>query len=107
MMRRTAIVGILALGLTALTLFAHEPYGVVGTITKWKDPILEVTSKEDGVVPIRLMPVTRILRNGKKIERKDLRVGLDVSVYAIGDSLADLEASRVDVVSGATSNPAK
>src|SRR5580704_8877045 len=103
MTRRFLIFAGLLLVCGAAGLQAHVAFRVTGKITKWDRPTLTVVSKEHGTVMIKVEDdFAEILLKGKPAATKDFKAGQNVVIDAWGDTITDLEALKVSVVSPAT-----
>ena len=98
MTRRSIVFGVfMILAFSAMQLTAHDAYRIIGTISKWQSPRLEVRTKEGGRVSILVISEVDIFLNNKKVSQKELKVGRSVVVDALGDSIAELEAVKVNI----------
>ena len=78
---------------------AHEKFRIIGKITRVSSSVLDVKQTKDGKVILMFLPATiTVTRDKAKGTMKDLKVGLDVVVDAIGDDLEDLEVVSVWIV---------
>lgn len=90
--------GLLLVACGAALLHAHVSILVTGKIVKWDRPWLTVSSKEHGVVKIKVEDdFATILHAGKPGALTDLKVGHQVLIDAWGDTLDDAEALKVDI----------
>jgi hypothetical protein len=100
MKRRVIILGtFLILAAFASThVFAHDAFRVVGIITKWKQPRLEIKTPNGGRLSILVFSGADILRDKKHVTRAELKAGRNVVVDALGDSVIELEAVKINIV---------
>ena len=80
------------------TLFAHEHFRIIGTITKHQDSTIAVKKKDAKITEIRLDKQTEINRDKKKVQVSELKVGQSVVVDAYGDTEDDLLALEIRIV---------
>jgi hypothetical protein len=76
---------------------AHEPYDINGVIVSLTSKAIEVRTKDRELVSLIIEPDTRVTRDKKTVTLADLKVGMEVSVHAIGHSLADASAREIVV----------
>jgi len=104
MFRRLAfatLVGALIAGTTALS--AHDEYRIIGVISRVTATALDVKQTKDGkTVAMKIDSATVVTRDKKKVERSEMKAGLNVVVDASGDSLADLTVLEVRLVPAPT-----
>lgn len=103
-MKRLSIVGMCAVLLVAVAvLSAHEDYRIVGTVAKVTATSLDVKQAKDGkVIAMKMDKETIVTRDKKKVNRAELKVGLNVVVDARGDSLKDLLVLEVRLIPAPT-----
>jgi hypothetical protein len=95
---------IVAAGLALLTLgmtpaFAHDDYRIIGTIEKVTAKTVDVKQTKDGkIISMQMTAKTIVTRDKTKVERAELKTGLNVVVDARGDSLKDLSVVQVRLV---------
>ena len=79
---------------------AHDEFRIVGTVTKVQEFRVQVKTKGDKFISMRLGSGTSIHRDNDKAELKsrDLKVGQSVVVTAYGDDLTDLDALEIRIV---------
>jgi hypothetical protein len=85
----------------AVSLFAHEQYRIIGTITKFEKSQLEVKATKDGKIFKIALDDLSVVRRDKdkvKVTTAELRVGVSVVVDALGDSINDLVAVEIRLV---------
>jgi hypothetical protein len=101
MTRRLMVVGVLAaLVLGTAAVFAHDDYRIIGTVEKVTSKTIDVKQTKDGkIISMRMDAETIVTRNKKKVDRAELKTGLNVVVDARGDSLKDLLVLEVRLVS--------
>jgi hypothetical protein len=100
MTRRLAVVAVLVglvFGSTAP--FAHDDYRIIGTVEKVTAKTLDVKQTKDGkIISMTMDAETIVTRAKKKVDRAELKTGLNVVVDAPGDSLKDLQVLEVRLV---------
>jgi hypothetical protein len=100
MTRRLAVVAVLvglAFGTTAA--FAHDDYRIIGTVEKVTAKTIDVKQTKDGkIISMTMDAETIVTRDKKKVDRAELKAGLNVVVDARGDSLKDLQVLEVRLV---------
>jgi hypothetical protein len=101
MTRRLMVVGVLAaLVLGTAAVFAHDDYRIIGTVEKVTSKTIDVKQTKDGkIISMTMDAETIVTRNKKKVDRAELKTGLNVVVDARGDSLKDLLVLEVRLVS--------
>jgi hypothetical protein len=78
---------------------AHDDYRIIGTITRVTATALDVRQTKDGrTIAMTTDSATLVTRDKKKVERAELKTGLNVVVDARGDSLEDLVVLEVRLV---------
>ena len=78
---------------------AHDDYRIIGTITRVTATALDVKQTKDGkTIAMKTDSATLVTRDKKKVERAELKTGLNVVVDARGDSLEDLVVLEVRLV---------
>jgi len=102
-MKRYSIAVMIAVLIAAVApASAHEKYRIIGKITRVSSSVLDVKQTKDGKVILMFMPATiTVTRDKAKRSMKDLKVGLNVVVEAIGDDMDDLEVVTVLIVPAA------
>ena len=99
MKRRTMIVLAVAFLLTAGTLWAHDDYRIIGTLTKIAGNTIDVKQTKDGkIVSMDMDSNTIVTRDKKKVDRSELKVGVNVVVDATGDAIDDLLVLEIRLV---------
>jgi hypothetical protein len=100
MTRRLAVVAVLvglAFGTTAA--FAHDDYRIIGIVEKVTAKTIDVKQTKDGkIVSMTMDAETIVTRDKKKVDRAEIKTGLNVVVDARGDSLKDLQVLEVRLV---------
>ncbi|MGE0393425.1 MAG: hypothetical protein AB7P67_07650 [Vicinamibacterales bacterium] len=81
---------------------AHDDYRILGTVSKVTATALDVKQRDGATVAIAMDSATRVTRDRKKVDRSEIKVGVDVAVDATGDSLQDLVAVDVMLVPATT-----
>lgn len=88
---------------SAATPGAHEDYRIIGTVAAVTATTLDVKQTRDGkIIGMDLDETTRVTRDGKPVSMKELKPGLRVVVDARGDSLEELLAGAVRIVTSPT-----
>jgi hypothetical protein len=88
-----------ALMLTVRSAWAHEEYRIIGTVLKVSTDRLAVKQTKDGKTFSMLTDSQTIYtRDKKKVKRADLKVGTNVVVDGIGDTIEDLLVLEVKIV---------
>jgi hypothetical protein len=96
---KRAITAVVIVGLTlTVALRAHDSFRIVGTITKLADTELSVKTKESKTFVIAVKKYTDVWRDKKKVDARELKVGVSVVVDALGDTENDLEAQDITIV---------
>ena len=100
MTRRLILLGSLAaLVLTVPALSAHDDYRIIGTVAKVDATSIDVKQTKDGkIISMQMNGETIVTRDKKKVDRAELKTGLNVVVDARGDSLKDLQVLEVRLV---------
>ena len=100
MTRRLMVVAVLAvLALGATTVTAHDDYRIIGVVEKVTAKTLDVRQTKDGkIISMQMNAETIVTRDKKKVDRAELKTGLNVVVDARGDSLKDLQVLEVRLV---------
>ena len=88
----------LLVALGAPTLFAHDSYRIVGSLTKAAEKFIDVKTREGRTIGIRVDKQTVVLRDKKKIPQTDLKSGQYVVVDGYGDGEDDLLAIEIQIV---------
>jgi hypothetical protein len=85
--------------LCAAPLSAHDPYRIVGTVTKITADQIDVKQIKDGkIIEIDINKQTKVTRDKKPAAMKEVKVGGSVVVEALGDSILDLLAIEIRLV---------
>jgi hypothetical protein len=82
----------------AASLFAHEHFRVIGTLTKLEKVEIAVKNKDGKTLSIRMDKQTKVTRDKTKVAVSELKVGQSVVVDAYGDDESDLLALDVRIV---------
>jgi uncharacterized cupredoxin-like copper-binding protein len=78
---------------------AHDEFRIIGAVTKVTATSLDVKQTKDGqVVSMKMDKETTVTRDGRKVERVEIKTGGSVVVDALGDSLKDLLVLEVRLV---------
>jgi hypothetical protein len=95
-----ALVTFTVLFLSAMALFAHDQYRIVGVITGMQASQLTVKDKDGKTFSMKVDDATYIHRDKykAKIAVTELKAGRSVVVDALGDSEKDLFAVEVRIV---------
>ena len=82
-----------------VALAAHEKFKIVGTVVNLKADEVAVKAIDGATYEIDFPDNTVVTdKNHKKLDRKELKVGLRVVVMALGHDMFDLEAFEVQLV---------
>jgi hypothetical protein len=100
MTRRLMIVAVFAVfGLMSTTASAHDDYRIIGTVERVTVNALDVKQTKDGkIISMQMDRETIVTRDKTKVDRAELKTGLNVVVDARGDSLEDLAVVEVRLV---------
>lgn len=99
MLRRFMLMTFAALIVGLVPALAHDDYRIIGTITRVTATALNVKQTKDGkTIAMTMDSATLVTRDKKKVERTELKTGLNVVVDARGDSLEDLAVLEVRLV---------
>lgn len=99
MLRRFMLVTLAAITVGFVPARAHDDYRIIGTITRVTATALDVKQTKDGkTIAMTMDSATQVTRDKKKVERAELKTGLNVVVDAQGDSLEDLAVLEVRLV---------
>jgi hypothetical protein len=100
MTRRVTMMGIVAaLIISGTSLFAHDDYRIIGTVSKVTATLLDVKQTKDGkTITMDITKKTVVTRDKKKVGQAELKTGLSVVVDAVGDSLDELDAVEIKIV---------
>lgn len=96
MSRIPALVAAAAL-FAAFPALAHEDVPVAGQVTAVTAKSIQVRTKDGRVVTLEIDGNTRVMRDGKRLGAKDVKVGQTVKALGFGDSAADLVAIDVTI----------
>ena len=78
---------------------AHETFKIVGAVVNVKSDEIAVKAIDGATYEIDFPDNTVVTdKNHKKLDRKELKVGLRVIVMALGHDMFDLEAFEVQLV---------
>ena len=98
---------LIALGLGAIPIRAHEAFRIVGTIATRQGTQLGVKTREGRTVYGALTKKTIVLRDKAKVPATELKPGLSVVVDALGDDDSDLTIKQVRIVPAIAPPPAR
>lgn len=99
MLRRFMLVTLAAITVGFVPALAHDDYRIIGTITRVTATALDVKQTKDGkTVAMTMDSATLVTRDKKKVERAELKIGLNVVVDARGDRLEELAVLEVRLV---------
>ena len=76
---------------------AHEEMPVAGQVMAVTAKTIQVKTKGGQLVTLELDSNTRVMRDGKRLTSKDVKVGQSVKALGFGDSLKDLVAIDVTI----------
>jgi hypothetical protein len=95
---RSWLIALVLVGV-ATALSAHEKFKIVGTVVNLKTDEVAVKAIDGATYEIDFPENTVVTdKNHKKLDRKELKVGLRVVVMALGHDMFDLEAFEVQLV---------
>jgi hypothetical protein len=99
MLKRLMLATLAALTVGLAPGLAHDDYRIIGTITRVTATALDVKQTKDGrTIAMKTDSATLVTRDKKKVDRAELKTGLNVVVDARGDSLEDLVVLEVRLV---------
>lgn len=97
--RLVMVVGIVAMMLVGVSVWAHDDYRIIGTVLKVSAGKLDVKQARDGkTISMKTDHDTIVTRDKKKVSNAELKVGTSIVVDARGDSLQDLLVVEVAIV---------
>lgn len=76
---------------------AHDEITVAGQVTAVTATSVQLKTKDGQVVTLEVDGNTRVMRDGKRLSPKDVKVGQSVKALGFGDSLKDLVAIDVTI----------
>jgi hypothetical protein len=92
-------IGVVAMMLAGAPAWAHDDYRIIGTVETVTAKTLDVKQTKDGkIISMQMNEETIVTRDKKKVDRAELKTGLNVVVDARGDSLKDLQVREVRLV---------
>ena len=95
---RSWLIALVLVGV-ATALSAHEKFKIVGTVVNLKADEVAVKAIDGATYEIDFPDNTVVTdKNHKKLDRKELKVGLRVVVMALGHDMFDLEAFEIQLV---------
>jgi len=77
---------------------AHEDFKVIGVVSAYDAPLLQVQGPDGRQTVVRLEPRTPILEGKRPVPASTLKAGLGVEVDAWGDDESDLVALEIRIV---------
>lgn len=83
--------------LIAVPAVAHDEKPVAGQVTAVTAKTIQVKTKDGEVVTLEMDGNTRVMKDGKRLTSKDVKVGQSVKALGFGDSLKDLVAIDVTI----------
>ncbi|MDI1364705.1 MAG: DUF5666 domain-containing protein [bacterium] len=84
--------------LGAMPAMAHEDMPVAGKITAVTAKTIQIKAKEGDTVTLDVDNNTSVMKDGKRVTLKDLKVGQSVDALGFGDSMSDLTAIDVTIL---------
>jgi hypothetical protein len=102
---RQIVIGAVAVALllTIAVPSAHENFRIIGTVAKVTATSLDVKQTKDGkIISMDMNNDTSVSRDNKRVDRAELKVGVNVVVDARGDSLEELLVHAVRLVPAPT-----
>jgi hypothetical protein len=104
MKRFSVLVICAALLLAVAAASAHDDYRIIGTVSKISGKTLDVKQTKDGkIISMEMDDNSIVTRNKKKVDRTQVKAGLNVVVDARGDSIDELTVVEVRLVPAPTS----
>lgn len=97
MQKILAPLAVAAMLLGALPAAAHDEMTVSGQVTGVTAKTLQVRMKDGQRVTLDMDGNTRVVRAGKRLTLKDVKVGQSVKALGFGDKLTDLVAIDVTI----------
>jgi hypothetical protein len=95
---RTAVGAAILAALAATGAYAHDEYRIIGTVTVSQPQQLQMKDRQGKAFSMKVDKETLVMRDGKKVDRAEVKAGRFVVVDALGDSLDDLLAVEVRIV---------
>lgn len=86
-----------AMLLVAATAAAHDEKPVTGQVTAVTAKSINIKMSDGQVVTLEVDSNTRVMKDGKRLTPKDVKVGQSVKALGFGDSLKDLVAIDVTI----------
>lgn len=83
--------------LAAAPASAHDEMPVSGQVTAVTAKAIQVKTKDGKVVTLEVDGNTRVMKDGKRLQPKDLKVGQSVKALGFGDNHNDLVAIDVTI----------
>ena len=78
--------------LAAAPALAHDEKPVTGEVVAVKPASIQIKMKDGQVVTLKMDGNTRVLKAGKRMTAKDVKVGQSVKALGFGDSMKSLVA---------------
>ncbi|MBL8770619.1 DUF5666 domain-containing protein [Phenylobacterium sp.] len=86
-----------AMLLVAVPAAAHDEKPVTGQVTAVTAKSINIKMSDGQVVTLEVDSNTRVMKDGKRLTPKDVKVGQSVKALGFGDSLKDLVAIDVTI----------
>jgi hypothetical protein len=83
--------------LSAVPAAAHDEKPVSGLVTAVTAKSINIKTKDGQVVTLEVDSNTRVMKDGKRLTPKDVKVGQSVRALGFGDSMKDLVAIDVTI----------
>lgn len=83
--------------LGAVPAAAHDEKPVAGQVTAVTAKSIDIKTSDGQVVTLEVDSNTRVMKDGKRLAPKDVKVGQSVKALGFGDSLKDLVAIDVTI----------
>jgi Domain of unknown function (DUF5666) len=83
--------------LAAAPAVAHDEMPVAGQVTGVTAKTIQVKTKDGKTVTLEVDGNTRVMKDGKRLTAKDVKVGQSVKALGFGDNINDLVAIDVTI----------
>lgn len=83
--------------LAAAPAVAHDEMPVAGQVTAVSAKTIRVKTKDGKTVTLEVDGNTRVMKDGKRLTAKDVKVGQSVKALGFGDNINDLVAIDVTI----------
>jgi hypothetical protein len=82
----------------AMPALAHEEFRIVGTVIRQELDGIQIKTAGGDIITVRYYAVTRFWRGEQKVAMTDVKMGGNVDVRALGDTVEDLLAMDVNIL---------